>query len=383
LFTYVENKAIYKLNREVLLNAYLKGQDEEDTDYEKSDRARLTNAFFEVVGTQDGSVAKGREERYVRRTFGLKRSDSESSLDEASSEDEVETFDLGKSDAPVLRARKRKTYLNTLGVLVKLYNRKILEDHRAIAAATDEATQRRAQASLEKHRDLLVKLERKYGGMVKAYAKTFKKISSTISYINMKTKMLQSLEPKGEEEELLKQRYIEALEEFLVAERSGESASRPFEGVGVSTFKSRLEGASKPKKSRKERLKELAKEYGGTLEYGSGDGNNCLIFAIASAVGHNISAKDATRIRGALYAGNYAGVDRGGYLPATTRVVDIITQFVLAELRKSEEDLPDVTVHILTVIPDIAPVVVGNNDEDDAQAYVIHDGGHYWWLKRG
>ncbi|MDQ1833800.1 hypothetical protein [Massilia scottii] len=97
------------------------------------------------------------------------------------------------------------------------------------------------------------------------------------------------------------------------------------------------------------------------------------------AMGRKITRAQAALIRESPVQANLAGVDSGGYLPATTRVVDIITQHVLGELYP-DGGAPAVTVHIDTVLPGIAPVIVGNGG---ANVHVIHNGNHYWWVKRG
>jgi len=501
ILNYGDNKAIYLLNRIVLLKAYLKGQEQSEEDGGPSARRRLTDAFFAVVGEQEDSIAKGEEEAYVRKTFRLKRTDSESSLDEASSsEDEAsDDFDLKQADSLQEGARKRKTYVNTQGLLIKLQNRKILEDLRAKADADNAREVKLADARLKKHRRLLDRLEARYGEVVKTHKGAFEHIAAAVKYATDKLDLVRRIAP-SKKKRATRQRYERELEAYLSeTPRAGEDDPRPLEGIGVKTLEAQLEGiaakkrkkgakkgasrkqdaqasagtssskrrgagkragarkgpaakraapkrkraaakstsskkprlaaeaaepgkkvvrkaaASKKKavaesaapgkkagvaksatpargrkaassratarKSRQARVQELAEQYGGTAEYGSSDGNNCLIFAIGNALGHDVSEHLASRIRRSLVAGDHIGVTADGFLPGTTRVVNLITQLVLAQLFDQGQPHPPVTVHLVTVIPDIAEVTVGGDAPGDAHAYVIHDGIHFWWVK--
>ncbi|WP_229413528.1 eCIS core domain-containing protein [Massilia violaceinigra] len=388
LFTYPQNKAIFLLNKKMLLDAHLAEQEEEKrtagakrgTKRTRSGRRILTDSFMKTIAEQEGSTATDTD-RYLRKALRMKRSDGDESLDEASSSDSEDDTGLihSEQDSLSTRERKRKTFLNTLGLEIKILNRKILMDLERLheAKENDDARERKAaRHALRKHERLLGMLEGRHGLLRKHLHGPFRKTAKDFDTFNKKKKLVASVEPKRERAKTRVRRYDEALQDF---EESPHGKAMPLDGLGKKKFENLVTNKNLPTGKKQKTVEGLAQHYGGSLQYGDSDGNNCLIFAIANAVGRKITRAQAALIRDSLVQANLAGVDSEGYLPATTRVVDIITQHVLGELYP-DGGAPAVTVHIDTVLPGIAPVVVGNGGAD---VYVIHNGNHYWWVKRG
>lgn len=123
----------------------------------------------------------------------------------------------------------------------------------------------------------------------------------------------------------------------------------------------------------------IANELGGTLRYGNADRNNCLIFAISNALGHQIDGAGAQAIRESLVSADITGANRNGdFLAATTRMVDVISQHILSQMPANQRpDGVNVTVH--SVEPGIAPVRIG---QGTVNAHIVHDGVHFWWLDK-
>ena len=133
--------------------------------------------------------------------------------------------------------------------------------------------------------------------------------------------------------------------------------------------------------SRLDAVEEWAEREGGEAMYGSGNQNNCLIFAIAYGLGVELSNADAAAVRRALVEHDLMGVGLEGFLPGYGRVADTIAELVLGMDESREgENAPNVRITIESALEDVDDVVTGEGGGVDVNLF--HDGVHFWWLKR-
>ena len=391
LFTYPDRAAVYVLNKRVLLDAYLRKQSEEGASSSKLD----TDAFMDMVRTQEGSTAINPEE-YIRQTLRLRRSDSEDSLDFTDSEEDEDVsrpMMYDPSDNLQTASNKRRTLLNAMGTQSKLLNRKILQDKAEIIKAKEGRKRLvrrknvgrllRAKKSRDKHQRILARLDDRHGELKRRFHPPFRRIRKQKEKYDEKSQLIKKLVPKTQEEKGIKRKYEDHVESYYTEIPGGKrkKSSGPLPDIGETTLKNAMKG--KQQRLIKHRItpQDVAERNGGgTLEYGNSDGNNCLIFAIGYALtGSPIPPALANQIRQNILQGNHAGVNADGYLPGYQRVINHIMQLILGQMAVQGIATHPITVVVDTILPGIAPVVVGNGA---TRVVIIHDGNHYWWLRQ-
>ncbi|MFL5382000.1 MAG: DUF4157 domain-containing protein [Longimicrobiaceae bacterium] len=416
LFRYNQNKAVYKLNKSMQLDAYRERSEVEDPE-ERDYRARMigTRSYFKTIEEQEESTVED-PAAYIRATLGLKRSDSAESLDLAS-EDEGSGGQVPKeiydpADDVETASRKRNTFLNTLGLTTKQVNRKLLQDRMDERLAPEASKQDPSDVErppapgkgLARHQAILDRLEKRHQQFLPRLQKPFEVIVKADTAYKGKKKLLAQYRPEGSDDEQWNE-YNEKLEGYL--ERPvGELVKKwqpPLSKVGKKkleeTFGAPEKGEKRKKKARGKAsgakkggskdsgsshdraAAEWAARLGGKAMYGSSDGNNCLIFAIGFALGKPVPRSQASAIRQSLGDWNLMGVDQRGFLPAYHRVVEAIAQHLLSGEQLDPENAPPVQITIDSALTGIAPVVIGQGGGRDVR--VFHDGVHFWWLKRG
>ena len=146
--------------------------------------------------------------------------------------------------------------------------------------------------------------------------------------------------------------------------------------VGADEQLGAMEGEQASMPAALEPQDQWAARYGGKAEYGRNDHNDCLIYAIAFALGlHNITDGEVVAVRKALVVSEHMGVDARGFLPGYGRVISHVAQLLLA-MREIHEG---VTIHLESAIQGVAPVTEGNGP---IQIFLFHDGVHFWWLRK-
>jgi len=259
---------------------------------------------------------------------------------------------------------------------------------------------RKAREGRARHREILDRLEKRHEGYLSTLQEPFGAISKADTAYKNKKKMLAKYRPEGSDDEQWTE-YDEQLEGYR-KKPVGELAKEwqtPLSGVAEKTLKSTFGAPTKGEKGKKkasgaktgtskasvssydQAAAEWAESLGGQAMYGSGDGNNCLIFAIGFALGVPVPPSQARAIRQSLGDWNLMGVDQRGFLPAYHRVVEAIAQHLLSGEQLDPEKAPPVQITIDSAVTGIAPVVIGQGGGRDVR--VFHDGVHFWWLKRG
>ncbi|MBE7383837.1 MAG: DUF4157 domain-containing protein [Leptolyngbya sp. SIO1E4] len=414
LFDYSRNKAVFLLNKKFRLDAYKKSEAGEKS------RKAITHSYLEMLKTQDDSTVTN-PESYVKTNLGLKLTQTESddeSFDEdsewKSSDDEVDQDVYDSEDDLETASKKRITYLNTLGTQVKLQNTKILEDEIAINRAREGRKRlvkgknlpslRRAAKRLRKHKRLLARLEKRHSKQFPKLGIKFKAIRKQKQNYEKKQALLNKLRPKYSNNPIFK-RYDQEVAAYgrkiPVKDLRDRSEDLLFR-IGEATLKKILEeeknSVKSPKKRKREEtsiksprkrrkkpvpkkqknpVQQWADSHDGIAMYGQSDGNNCLIYAIAYAVGYNIPHTIVKRIRASLIRARIA--NKGGFLPAYGRSVELIAQHIYARLMGMGRRIPALRIQIDTVLRGIAPVIAGRGDQT---VYIFHDGLHFWWLKQ-
>jgi hypothetical protein len=121
-----------------------------------------------------------------------------------------------------------------------------------------------------------------------------------------------------------------------------------------------------------------ARSLGGEPAYGSGNLNNCLIYAVGLAMHTPVSEALANNIRRALVEADLMGVDQRSPLPAYGRVVSLIMQQLMARAYDEGGALPTVKVRIDTAVKGMQSVETG----EGPVVHVFHDGNHFWTLRK-
>lgn len=395
MFTYAQNKAVFLLNKRMRLLAYQKRAKLAKEERVRKARKVMTEAYFSTIKGQEESTVQDSEE-YVASTMGLKRSESQESLDASSSEDEgdmeIPEEIYEPNDTLEEAAKKRKTFLHALGVQIKLQNMKLLEDiarertvrrgFKRIVRHSDRDQLHIVLKSRQRHERILRILERKHKKMVGSLGGKFDFVDKASESLKKKRKIVNDLQPSSSNEIAYAnwRRYKAELKQFSKAPigKLIDSSATPLPKIGKKRLKAVLSGTSGKSRARNNPLRAWAHRLNGTPQYGSSDGNNCLIFAIAYANGfHTITAQDVAAIRASLLRQNLVGVNANGFLPGYGNVIDSIAQYVLGLLLQRGLNAQPVTIHLETSLPGIQPVVTGQGPP----VYIFHHGNHYWWLK--
>lgn len=423
LFKYNQNKAIYKLNKRMLLRSQLErkyvhkahGADESD----RASRMILNEHFLDEIKNQDDSVIT-KPDIYLKKTLGLRRSDSAESFDllgenEKTSE-EISGAIYDPADAMEFAWRKKNTFLNTMGLLTKLNNRKILQDRLKIKQFSNGLKSEAAKESLDKHVRIRESLDKKQKFLFERLVTPFDTIDRAMTLYRQKQRKLAIYEPETPNQgnrigwtEAQRNKWDEYHQELKRYRRTkiGDLVNElqpPMKGVGDETLKKTL---GKPRDAEANSLKKnnrsaskagatpfrlpweaastWATNLGGEAMYGSSEGNNCLIYAIASSLDVSLQPAKAAAIRRVLIKSGLP-VDETGFLPGYSRVIELIAQLVLAEKLGRDGYVPQ--IHItLESAAGFNPVIVGQvrtrgGSMSIKYVRIFHDGVHFWYLKR-
>jgi hypothetical protein len=383
--------------------------DGEDRDY----REELINweDYYALEDTSDED-----DPDYLEDTGNAE--DLEQAMDEEYSVDPEDSIDIeiegiyDDEDSLIDAHHKHNTFLLALGTQVKLLNRKLLQDEQEIvhakqqigklntpapkrspgrknnSGAVQQAQERlrKAEASKQKHEKMLDKLEARHKRIFDVAKDKFDETSTLYKNYTAKKKLLEKLPAKegskiSADDETLKhyKRALNASATLIPIKELRKDKKSFLSGVG----EKKLEGAiGSSRKSRAEARNEWAAQYGGVAQYGNSNGNNCLIYAIAYAIGYNIPLDTVTAIREALVRSNLVGVNANGFLPGYPWVIDPIAQHVLGELLAMGRQIEDVSIRIDSVLPGIQPVLAGSTNANAKKVHIFHDSVHYWWLKK-
>lgn len=415
LFTYADNKAVFLLMKRLLLSAYQKEKANSNEDLSRNKRRKIaTEALEETITGQDRSVVDDPEE-YLGM-LGLKRTDSGNShaLDEQY--DEEESFsDIYDSDDDLDTATdKRDTFVHTLGITAKLTNRKLMQDQVELEERKETKEQAAARASFEKHERMLQHLDVVQEAQFEVLNERFEAIVYANASYARKRKMLDELKPKVKTKKgkAAWQKYDAVLESYR-EESIGDIRRRKNRGalagigqvtlereVGLrdgtrgssSSSKPKNKASAKPKPEPQAETKgsskgqgaahdvhSLAATLGGTAQYGDNNNDNCLIYGLAFAMRMpRFTKRKADQIRANIGQHGLIGVEQDGFLPGYGRVADRILQFLLADQLDRGAALPQVTVHIHSLLPGVASQSEGMGP---TRIDLIHDGVHFWWVK--
>ena len=264
LFTYPQNKAIFLLNKKVLLDSFSKRQKiQDEEERKKQERKILTESYIDVITNQEGSTVEEPEE-YLRGTLGLKRSASSESLDLTDTEEDQKLI-YDSDDDLETSERKRKTFLNTLGTQIKLQNRKILQDVQKInkAKVINKENLEKSKSSKRKHKKILNSLEDRHKNLFPELHDKFHSIRKLRESYQKKRNLLDEWKPEAEQSENIDlwEQYNKDLEDFgktpikeLIKKSTG-----PLEGVGEKTLKNAFRSKSKKKRKTSKRSKKKRK----------------------------------------------------------------------------------------------------------------------------
>ena len=264
LFEYTSNKAVYMLIKRLLWQAF----DARQKGGELDPRQLETQAFLDTVKGQEGGVVEDAED-YLAKTMGIVATESKDSFDLVETEGEeafMPELDLiyNAEESLEQAEHRRRTFLNTLGLLIKHTKHQMLDAQLQIDGVQTPRSKEGVDPSVEmaKHQRLLDALDALHAQLVAQVGETFTNVADMKKAVDAKTKMVAQL--RNETDDRVATSVLDGFDHLLqnFAQQMAvgdilDKGEKPMAGIGPAGVKKEIatkkaEAAEEKKKKRRE-----------------------------------------------------------------------------------------------------------------------------------